>query len=288
LPKVQSLDFHEGDTFATVEGVGVDQIRTIKIGDVSLLPSEPQGFDAPGAPKQRFSVQSTPLPFKRGETMRVEFGLKDGRVLTEGATVGAPRPSAKLLSKTIEGNRDRSSVPIEAGDNDLAPLGSKLTVSIQAVAPTRFSKQTRIDISADGGKSYSSVTTHSGLVLEDDQIAVAHLDTGKVFDLSTHGPLLFRISTDGDVGEWRPITNIVRYPTIESYGCDLKSGGTCWIRGENLFLIQSLSSDPAFSDCVAIPPGLTASKIEFPAHGAQKVFLRLRDQPAAMLTLDFR
>ena len=288
LPKVKSFEFHEGDAFATVRGERVDQISSIKVGDSVMSPSEAHGIDALRSERLTFSAQAAPPTPRSGVKTLVEFKLSDGRQFTEEATVEAPRPVVKLLSKSIERLRDASSLSIDFGASDSAPLGSKLTFSLQAIGPTHFSKRTIIQLSTDGGDSYSSISPHSDLVIEDQRTAVVHIDTAKYFDISTHGQLLVRIDSDDGVSDWVPITFIVRYPTIIDYGCPSIGEGKCWIRGENLFLIQTISSDEGFHDPVEVPPGLTASEFEFRNEGSQSVFLRLRDNPAATLKLTRR
>jgi hypothetical protein len=62
--------------------------------------------------------------------------------------------------------------------------------------------------------------------------------------------------------------------------CPSDATQPCIITGSNLFLLQSVSSDPAFADPVPVPDGDTATTLTVPHLNAAPLFLKLRDDPA--------
>jgi hypothetical protein len=76
----------------------------------------------------------------------------------------------------------------------------------------------------------------------------------------------------------------VRLPVFTQLQCPTDSTLPCTLTGSNLFLLDSLSTDPTFANPVAIPDGYTATSITIPHPNAATIFLKLRDDPATIDT----
>jgi hypothetical protein len=59
----------------------------------------------------------------------------------------------------------------------------------------------------------------------------------------------------------------------------------CTLHGTNLFLIDSVASDAAFSHSTQIPEGFSGSTIAVPRPVAKTLYVKLRDDPAVINTL---
>jgi hypothetical protein len=56
----------------------------------------------------------------------------------------------------------------------------------------------------------------------------------------------------------------------------------CAVTGSDLFLLQSVSADPAFANPVDVPDGFTGTTLSIPHISAATLFLKLRDDPGSI------
>ena len=54
------------------------------------------------------------------------------------------------------------------------------------------------------------------------------------------------------------------------------------LSGSNLFLIDSVASDEAFSNSVSVPLGFVSSEISVPHPAGTQLYVKLRDNPAVV------
>jgi hypothetical protein len=120
------------------------------------------------------------------------------------------------------------------------------------------------------------------MTLQNARVAVATLDPAKEFGGSAFGPLRFRRVVNGITGEWQPLATLVRLPLLRDLQCpgDAASGCTLW--GASLFLLDSVSGDPRFSQPTSIPDGFTGEALSVPRPTDGQLYLRLRDDPAVV------
>ena len=213
--------------------------------------------------------------------------LTDGRVLHRTDTVGAPRPAAAVVSRAVTPPQDSGPIRIDLGTGQVAPLGSVITFALRATDPKALSARTTVQVSADGGQTVTTIGRSSGLVLVDAVNALVKVDTGALFDRSTHGPLLYRLVANGMEGDWQPVVTLVRLPRITGYACTRGPQARCRLTGESLVQILALSADETFQAHTDVPVDLTAPEIEVPGNGASRtLFVKLRDDPATVHRLD--
>jgi hypothetical protein len=79
--------------------------------------------------------------------------------------------------------------------------------------------------------------------------------------------------------DWLPLATLVRLPTFTQLQCAPDPTQPCTLTGANLFLLQSVSTDPAFANPIAVPDGYTGATLSLPHPTANTLFLRLRDDP---------
>jgi hypothetical protein len=61
---------------------------------------------------------------------------------------------------------------------------------------------------------------------------------------------------------------------------------TCTLTGSDLFLIDSVSADPAFASPTPVPAGFVQSSLQVPAPTASRLFFHLRDNSSSIDTVD--
>ena len=79
--------------------------------------------------------------------------------------------------------------------------------------------------------------------------------------------------------DWLPLATLVRLPSLVNLQCPPDSTQECTLNGSSLFLIQSISTDPAFADPIPVPDGFTGYTLSVPHPTANTLFLHLRDDP---------
>ena len=118
------------------------------------------------------------------------------------------------------------------------------------------------------------------------ETVMAVLDPLKSFGASAFGPLHFRpVSADGGTGDWQPLATLVRIPSLKEIRCPDSPDKQCHLNGSNLFLIDSVASDPQFTHTVSVPIGFADSSLSVPRPNGTLLYIKLRDDPATVDTL---
>jgi hypothetical protein len=123
---------------------------------------------------------------------------------------------------------------------------------------------------------------NGGLRLEDAWVVVATLDPAKAFGPSAFGPLRYRVLANGGVGDWQPLTTLVRLPVLKDLQCPTSPDLACKLSGSDLFLIDSVANDPQFDHPVKVPAGFPGYALPVPHPISGRLYLRLRDNPSVI------
>jgi hypothetical protein len=118
---------------------------------------------------------------------------------------------------------------------------------------------------------------------------LASLDPMKLLGPSAFGPLKFRpVSADGVEGDWQPLANLVRIPDLKGVRCVVDPEKQCTLVGDKLFLIDTVSTDPEFTNAIAVPDGYVDATLAIPAVKVNTLYLKLRDDPGVVDTAVFQ
>jgi hypothetical protein len=71
---------------------------------------------------------------------------------------------------------------------------------------------------------------------------------------------------------------------LEGVRCALDAEKPCTLNGDKLFLIDAVSSDPAFTNSVTVPDGFVQDALTIPQPKGRTLYLKLRDDPATVVT----
>ena len=158
---------------------------------------------------------------------------------------------------------------------------------LKAQMPETFSPQQKIEIATLDESFRVQLTVADGnLTLEDTKTVLAVLDPMRHLGPSAFGPLKMRpVGVDGTNGEWQPLANLVRLPQFRELHCSTTVPRQCTITGDKLFLLDSVSSNPAFDDAAAVPEGFVEQTLAVPTPKARTLYVRLRDDPTEVITL---
>jgi hypothetical protein len=280
---LDSFSIHAGDTQGVLKGSRLDEVAAVDMKGVQFLPgtlTTQKGGDELTMVAQDTAVAAA---LKSGDVGNAKATLKDGRVLTLSTLVATPRPSVKLLGKSVEPSSSSNDSNIQLNNQDELPQDARLTFSVRTVSPASFAFDEKIEV-ATVDESYSATLTLSngGVTLENSKVAVARLDPAKAFGSSAFGPLQFRVISNGVPGDWQRLATLVRLPTLKDLKCPATADLACKLSGSNLFLVDSVSSDPKFAHPVQVPDGFPGYSMPVPHPMDGNLYVRLRDDPTVV------
>jgi len=278
--KLTDLQLHAGDTTATLTGVSLNQVKQLTVNNLTFTPAPDVAPSENASNSSSTSLQlqlptGSPAPnLKPGDKLTASITLKDGRSLTLPVTVAPARPTVTLLNKSIA-NAPKS--PIQLVNRDDLPVDQQITFSLKSSA--NFPRTGQIEIANADESLHTTLSVASGtLVLQNPHTLLATLDPLKTFGTSAFGPLRLRpVSPDGVDGDWLPLATLVRLPTLTTLHCFADPGKPCTLTGNNLFLLDSISTDVAFTNPTPVPEGFVGTSISMPHPVGSTFYIRLRD-----------
>lgn len=280
--------FYAGDLSGVLKGRGLDEVSSLTLAGARFTPAPPTDGHADDELAMTTTDAKPAAELKPGAATTAEILLKDGRSIDLPTTVEPPRPSIALIAKNIASVPAPAHGVIQLAGQDELPRGAQLTFSIRAQAPTAFSNNDEVQVATAQGTVLTTLTLASGLTLEDSHIAVATFDTGKSLSASAFGPLQFRVLIDGVASDWLPLATLVRLPTLDDLACPAKSAQPCKLSGADLFLIDSISVDPAFGRSTQVPDGFPGNSLSIPHPTARRLYVKLHDDPSVVDPIVFK
>ena len=284
---LDSFILHAGDLSGVLKGSHLKDVKELTLNGVSFKPGPlPSSENADEVPLVTSDIEATNV-FKEGEASAAKVILKDGRVFNLDITVASPRPKVTLIGKSAQPSASSAANHFQLSDQDEIPQNSQLTFSIHAQVPAAFTGEEKLEVGTVHGAYLTTLTLISGLTLEDSQVAVAMLDTGKAFPASAWGPLRFRMIENGVAGDWQPLATLVRLPVFDDLKCPDMAGQPCKLAGAKLFLVDSVSSDPQFTHPIQIPDGFPGYFLSVPRPNDGQLYVKLHDDPSVVNSITF-
>jgi hypothetical protein len=289
---ITAVDLHAGDKSISLTGSGLAAVDKLTLGDLVFLPVAPLSDT-----RLKLALPDTAPnpPTHPDDHLSATVTLTDGRTLPEPVTVTAARPSLTLIRKSAESS-ESAGITL-TNPNDL-PLSSTLTFTVKSQTPFPRNGQLEIETLDGTLRAVLTLAPAGGLLLQDPHTVVATLDPSRSFGPSAFGDLQLRaifpathkdtedkaapVTTSTDIAsDWIPLVTLVRLPALTSLQCPPDPAAPCALAGNNFFLLESLSPDPAFADPTPVPDGYTGARLTVPHPAAGgTLFLKLRDDPA--------
>lgn len=227
--KPQELRIHAGDTYATLSGTGLLEVRSVDLNNTAYVPSSEQGADGktlrlvatpPAKDADRKAAKGKPQVFKVGEHGTAQIVLNDGRILPIAFNVDAARPAFTLLSKSATAPPENG-LSLVLSDKDAIPLNTKLSFAIRSDSPAKFARSEKAEIATTDGTLRTTLSVGDRtLVLQDSRTALGFLSPATIFGPSAFGALQLRVFTeDGSTSDWVPLGTLVRTPLIRQLTC---------------------------------------------------------------------
>jgi len=283
---LESLKLHAGDTNGILKGTRLDQVKDVELKGLHFAP----GSLSRAHQKDELTIVTkdpASSSLAAGEAINAQVTLKDGRVLRLNTTIDPPRPQVKVISKSVQVDPSTATATIKLGGADELPQEGRLSFSLKAQVPENFSPSEKIEIATLDESFHVFLTVGDGnLTMQDSKTELALLDPMRHLGPSAFGPLKMRpVLEDGTNGDWQPLINLVRIPVIRDVRCTALPNRQCTITGDKLFLIESVSTNPDFTDAEAVPEGFIEQTLVVPAAHGHALYLKLRDDPNAVDTM---
>jgi hypothetical protein len=285
---LESFTLHAGDTAGILRGNHLDEVKMLTFGGIQFAPGTLSSRDGHDELSMLAPSGADTRELKAGDA---QVGLGDGRTFGVKVSVDSPRPSAALISKTVKWPAAASDNAIQIANESELPLEAHLSFALRAQSPASFTHDEKVEVATtDGSFSVVLGVGAGGVMLQSRRIAVVTLDPAKALGPSAFGPLQFRRIVDGVAGDWVGLTTLVRLPKVTAVDCPADLAAPCSLSGSNLFLLDSVSADAAFTHPTRVPDGFTDLTLAIPHPVQGKLYVRLRDDPAviSVATLDVR
>ena len=274
---LESFTLHGGDTEGVLRGNRLDEVRQLNFAGLQFTPGALSSHDGRDELPLLAQSGSDTRALKPGDA---EVTLDDGRIFKVKVSVSSPRPSAVLISKTIEWAGSSNANAIQLASESELPLEARLTFSLRAELPDGFAPDEKLEV-ATADTSFSAVlgVGTGEVMLQSRKVAVVTLDPAKALGASAFGPIRFRRIVAGVAGEWTPLATLVRLPKFTGVDCPAEPDDACVLRGKDLFLVESVSVDANFIHATRVPDGFTSPMLRI-AHPLQgRLYVKLRDDP---------
>jgi hypothetical protein len=280
---LESFVINAGDTQGVLKGSRLDEVERFELKGAQFVPAKLTRAEEKD--ELRLAVkEASPPALQSDERLVAHVALKDGRMLELPTVVEAPRPKVALVTKSIRPGAAPSAITL--GNADELSIDGQISFLLHTEMPNRFPRSEKIEV-ATADESFSVMLNFGdgSLVLRDTENVVASLDPLKAFGPSAFGPLQFRaVNLEGGKGDWQPLAVLVRLPVLKEIRCPASPDKPCQLSGSNLYLIDSVASDPQFTHAAPVPTGFLDTMLSVPRPGESGLYIKLRDDPSAVST----
>jgi hypothetical protein len=265
-----------------LKGTRLDEVTTLELGALHFKPGSLSRANQQDELKLITDPITASSALNASDPVFAHVTLKDGRVLDVKTIVDAPRPRLELINKSVQADPDANRPVVHLGNPDELPQDAKLNFFLRVQSPESFPPNERIEVAtADESFRVLLSMADGNLTLQDSKTVFAVLDPMKHLGPSAFGPLKFRpVGANNVDGDWQPLADLVRIPTLEGVRCVTSPEKQCSLSGEKLFLLDSVSADPEFSSPVIIPDGFVDQTLNIPPLKNKTLYLKLRDDPS--------
>jgi len=282
---LEGFTINAGDRQGVLKGTRLDEVARFELSGIHFVPAK---LARANEKDELHLAAADPAPaaaLQPEEKLVARVTLKDGRVLELPTTVEAPRPKVTLASKSVQLGSTPSTLSL--GSQDELPLDGEISFLLKTEIPEKFARTEKIEVATEDESFNTTLSLADGtLVLRDAENVLAVLDPRKAFGPSAFGPLRFRpVQADGTKGDWQALATLVRVPTIKEIHCPESPDKACQLSGANLFLIDSVASDPEFTHTTPVPTGFIDSTLSVQHPNGATFYVKLRDDPSMVNTV---
>ena len=280
--RLDSFTIHEGDREGVLKGTRLDEVAGLELSGAHMFPS---GLSHEGDEDALDLSAPEGLTLHATENLKASVALTDGRALEVPVAVEPRRPSVKLMSTSVKADPAAGEL-VHLGSEDELAQNTLLTFVLKSETPAMFPRKEKIEVATADGSADALLSLADGsLILQDPGTVLAVLDPLKAIGRSAFGPLRLRpVDPKAGDGDWVPLGKLVRIPQLKDLRCPDSPEAQCTLEGTDLFLIESVASDPQFLDSVSVPSGFLGTALSVPRPSGTQLYLKLRDDPSTVST----
>ena len=287
--RLDSFSVHAGDAEGVLKGTRLDHVESLEVNGLRFTPDSLARAHQQDELKLTAQDAAAKAKLRPGDSLVAHVTLKDGRVLDLKSEVEAPRPAVNLLNQSVQLDQSSSPPSVRLGSDDELPQDGRLNFFLKTQVPETFPSTEKIEV-ATADESFRVLLSFKdgNLTLQDSKTVFAVLDPMKLLGPSAFGPLKFRpVTADGTNGDWQPLIDLVRIPTLKGIHCAPAPEKQCTLNGDKLFLLDSVSTDADFANPVTVPEGFVEDALAIPPPKGKTVtlYIRLRDDPDTVDTV---
>jgi uncharacterized protein YjbI with pentapeptide repeats len=280
------LTLSAGDQVASLRGNRLDEVAKADLEGVEFKPAKlnrVQDFD-----QLAMNTTGSTTSLEPGKAYSAKVDLQDGRQLKVAVTIEPPRPQISLLNKGIQEEPTAAPSPVHLVSPDDLPVDGRLVFFLKSLVPANFARDERLEVAAVDGSFRSTLSLgDASLMLEDSKTVMGTIDPLARFGSSAFGPIEVRaVSAEGVTGDWLPLGTLVRMPGFKELRCPRQLAKPCTLTGSNLFLATSIGSTADLNNATDVPADFTETQLTVPHPVNGTLYLRLRDDPATVQTLN--
>ena len=279
------LALSAGDMHAVLTGTRLDEVAKVSLDGIKWSPAVLSRVE--DTDRLSLNADSSTAGLEPGRRYFASVELRDGRHLKVRVNVDPQRPQVTLLSKGTQEEATTDPSPVHLGNSDDLPVERRVVFFLKSKVPANFPRNEKVEVAAVDGSFQTMLSLADGsLMLEDAKTALGVVEPLARFGSSAFGPVEVRaISASGVTGDWLPLGTLVRLPGFKELHCPRAQTKPCILSGTNLFLTFSLAATPDFDDSTDVPPDFTGTQLSVPHPVDGVLYLKLRDDPAAVHTL---
>ncbi|MGB9404511.1 MAG: hypothetical protein WCA98_13320 [Candidatus Acidiferrales bacterium] len=276
------FSINAGDQQGILRGTRLDEVDAFELNGIHFVPAKLTRADQTDELDLSTLNPAPAAALQSDEKLMAHVALKDGRVLDLQTTVEPPRPKVTLVSKSIQPGPTPSAIRL--GNHDELPQDGRISFFLKTEIPENFQRSEKIEVAtADDPSGVVLSLADGNLMLQDSKTVLAVLDPLKSFGPSAFGALRFRaVGADGGKGDWQPLANLVRLPSLKEIRCPDSPDQQCKLSGTNLFLIDSVASDSQFTHTISVPAGSVDSTLTVPRPNGTLLYIKLRDDSSTV------
>ncbi len=277
--KLEDFAISVGDKQGVLQGTRLDEVNSFELNGVHFAPAKLTRAESKDVLYLAAPATVSTASFQPQQNLVARVALKDGRVLDLQTTVQPARPRVSLVSKSIQLGPNPSAIRL--ANQELLPQDGKISFFVKSELPEKFSHSEKVEVASEDEAFHVMLSVSEGnLVMQDAETALAILEPLKSFGPSAFGALRFRaISEEGRKGDWLPLAILVRLPALKEIRCPDSPDRQCRLSGSNLFLLESVASDPQFAHTVPVPAGFADTSLTVPRPNGTLLYIKLRDEP---------
>jgi hypothetical protein len=285
---LESFSLHAGDDAGVLRGNRLDEVESLSVQGVQFAPDALTTTDGHDELSMLAHPAHAAAHLKAGDGSKARVALKDGRELEVRVAIEAPRPSAGLIDMSAQAFTARTGMDIRLTGANEVPQQAQITFSLRAQSPASFSRQEKVEIASADGSSAILDALSGAVTFQNAKVLIVSFAPAKALGAAAFGPLQYRLINGEASGDWRPLATLVRLPTLRSFECAPAADAPCVLSGSNLFLLDSVSGDPQFTQSVKVPDGFPGQSLTVPRPSTSELYLKLRDDPSvvSVATLD--